>query len=266
LREDVANPNLLYLGTEFACFASINRGLAWSKINGATGLPTVAVHEFAQPTTANDLVVATHGRSLWILDVTPLRQMTTEVVKGKTSLFIPSPAMQWQTQGAQPFYQAHRYFYGQNPPRGAQIDYVLAKKAEKTSLKLYDVGGKLVREFQTSTDAGYHRASWDFSVTRPGGGGRGPGGGGAAPRPKGPNVGAEPALNPLNRPSGNRFGAEVGDYRVVLVVDGAEFVQTLTIEPDPSATRSGTSALDLFEEERQLEKALKRSPAIGQGD
>src|SRR5262249_12516503 len=69
-REDIANPNLLYLGTEFGCYASVNRGQAWTRINGEKGLPTVAVHEFAQPTTANDLVVATHGRSLWVLDVT----------------------------------------------------------------------------------------------------------------------------------------------------------------------------------------------------
>ena len=73
-------------------------------------------------------------------------------------------------------------------------------------------------------------------------------------------------MNPLNRPAGNRFGAEPGEYRVVLTVDGTEYVQTLTIEPDPNAPKSGISALDLFEEERQLEKALKRTPAIGQGD
>ena len=45
---------------------------------------------------ANDLVVATHGRSIWVLDVTPLRQMTAEIVKGKTALFSPSPAIAWQ--------------------------------------------------------------------------------------------------------------------------------------------------------------------------
>ena len=148
LREDIANPNLLYLGTEFACFASVNRGKAWTKINGirpatpevAGGLPTVAVHEFAQPTSANDLVIATHGRSIWVLDVTPLRQMTSEVVKGKTALLAPSPAIQWRAPNRPPFSESVRAYTGQNPSRVANIDYVIGKKAEKAELKVLDAG------------------------------------------------------------------------------------------------------------------------------
>ena len=79
LREDVQNPNLLFCGTEFAVCASINRGGYWTKINN--NLPTVAVHELAIHPTAGEIVAATHGRSLWVLDVSALRQMTPEVVK-----------------------------------------------------------------------------------------------------------------------------------------------------------------------------------------
>jgi len=275
LREDIANPNLLYLGTEFGAFASINRGAAWTKINGATGLPTVAVHEFAQPATANDLVVATHGRSLWVLDVTPLRQMTPEVVRGKTALMIPSPSIQWRQPSPVPFSESHRVYTGQNPARGAQIDYVIGKKAEKASLKVLDVGGKTVREFPASTEPGYYRFTWDYSLAQfesrgPGGGRRGGGGPeGGAPAAKGPNAPATPPapdLNPLNRPAGNRFAAVPGDYRIVLTVDGTEYVQTLSIEPDPNTPKSGIAARDEWEEERQLEKALKRVPSVGPGD
>ena len=67
-------------GTEFAVWASLDRGESWTKINN--NLPTVAVHEFAIHPTAGEIVAATHGRSLWILDVTPLRQMTAAVVEG----------------------------------------------------------------------------------------------------------------------------------------------------------------------------------------
>jgi photosystem II stability/assembly factor-like uncharacterized protein len=273
-REDIANQNLLYLGTEFGCYASVNRGIAWTRLNGEKGLPTVAVHEFAQPTTANDLVIATHGRSLWVLDVTPLRQMTGEIVKGKTTLFSPSPAIAWQRQNPVPFYSSHRVFNGQNPARGAMVDYVLAKKAEKVSLVVKDVTGRTVRELQPSTDAGYHRLTWEFDLTRGGGGGGGGrpggggGGGGAGLRPKGPNTGAgePPSLNPLNRPTGGRFAAEPGEYRIVLIVDGAEFAQTLTVEADPSVPRQGISAPDEHEEDRQLEKAMKRRPMVWAGD
>jgi len=271
-REDIANPNLLYLGTEFGCYASVNRGAAWTRINGDKGLPTVAVHEFAQPTTANDLVVATHGRSIWVLDVTALRQMTAEVVKGKTVLFSPSPAIAWQRVNPIPFYSSHRVFNGQNPPRGAMVDYVLAKKAEKVSLVVKDVTGRTVRELQPKTDAGYHRVAWEFDLARgPGGGGGGRGqGGGGGPRPKGPNApggAAEPpSLNPLNRPTGGRSAAEPGEYRVVLTVDGQEFAQTLTVEADPNAPRSAISAENEHEEDRQLQKALKRRPLLWPGD
>ena len=79
LREDVKNPNLLYCGTEFALYVSLNRGSTWTKINN--NLPTVAVHEVAVHPTAGEIVAATHGRSLWILDITALRQMASDKIK-----------------------------------------------------------------------------------------------------------------------------------------------------------------------------------------
>jgi photosystem II stability/assembly factor-like uncharacterized protein len=255
-REDIANPNLLYLGTEFGCYASVNRGMAWTRINGAQGLPTVAVHEFAQPTTANDLVVATHGRSIWVLDVTALRQMTSEVVKGKTTLLSPSPAVAWRNRGSVPFYTSHRVFNGKNPESGAFVDYVLGKKAEKVTLVIKDVTGKTVGELSAGTDAGYNRARWQFSTTRPQRGG--------GPQPKGPNAPAPtPNLNPLG---GTRWTGQPGEYRVVLTVDGTEFSQTLMIEGDPSIPHDGSSEADEVEEVRQMEKALKKRPAVGTGD
>src|SRR5205807_1078493 len=79
LREDVENSALLFVGTEFAVWVSTNRGATWTKLNN--NLPTVAVHELAIHPTAGEMVAATHGRSLWVLDVTPLRQMSADVHK-----------------------------------------------------------------------------------------------------------------------------------------------------------------------------------------
>jgi hypothetical protein len=73
-------------------------------------------------------------------------------------------------------------------------------------------------------------------------------------------------LNPLSPAGGARWVGQPGEYRVVLTVDGIEYSQTLMIEGDPSIPHDGISELDEFEEERQLEKALKRRPAIGTGD
>src|ERR1700738_3112392 len=96
LREDVENANLLYVGTEFAVWASINRGDSWTKINN--NLPTVAVHEIAVHPTAGEIVAATHGRSLWILDVTALRQMTGDALKAKAQLYRPNAVVQWKPE------------------------------------------------------------------------------------------------------------------------------------------------------------------------
>jgi hypothetical protein len=243
LREDIANPNLLYLGTEFACYASIDRGQHWTKINGEKGLPTVAVHEFAQPTTANDLVVATHGRSVWVLDVTPLRQLTKEIVAGRTTLLSPSPAVQWKQAQNQPFSESIRAFYGQNPPRGAQIDYVIGKKAANAELRIADVRGNTVRQFPGSTEPGYYRVTWD--LRRDGGGkGRGPGAGGPKGKGKGPVETPPTNFNPLARAAGGSAQVPPGDYRIVLSVDGTDYVQALTVEADPSTPKSGIASRD----------------------
>ena len=90
----MTNPNLLYCGTEFALFASLDRGESWTKINN--NLPTVAVHEVAVHPTAGEIVAATHGRSLWILDVTALRQMATETIKDEPTLYKPNTVIRWQ--------------------------------------------------------------------------------------------------------------------------------------------------------------------------
>jgi photosystem II stability/assembly factor-like uncharacterized protein len=239
LREDIANENLLYLGTEFGCYASVNRGGAWSKINGDKGLPTVAVHEFAQPTTANDLVVATHGRSIWVLDVTPLRQMTLDVIHGKTALFSPAPAIQWKRAQSQPFSESIRSYYGQNPPRGAQIDYVVGQKAQKSSITILDVSGRIIRDMPGATEPGSYRLTWDLG--RSGGGGNRPEGG---RKGKGPIVEGKSGLNPLAPRAGPGGQVPPGEYRVVLNIDGTEHIQTLIVEPDPNAPKSGSASRD----------------------
>ena len=121
LREDIVNPNLLYVGTEFSVYASLNRGQQWTKINN--NLPTVAVHELAQHPTAGELVAATHGRSIWILDVTALRQMTADALKAPVELYRPNTVIRWRTepQRGSIYGVGSRLFVGQNPPNGCKF-------------------------------------------------------------------------------------------------------------------------------------------------
>ncbi len=215
LREDVKNPNLLLVGTEFAAFASVNRGASWTKLN--SNLPSVAVHEFAIHPTAGEVAVATHGRSVWILDLLPLRSMTTESLAGGAFLYEPNVAVRWRREpGRASIYgNGHRRYIGDNPPTGAQICYSLCVKAKESTLRVYDVEGQLVRDLTANTEPGLHVATWDLSrgANRPLGGG--PGGGGGGGFFGGPLVPA-------------------GRYRVVLTVDGTEYSQVIRVEDDPT--------------------------------
>jgi len=209
LREDVDNPRLLYLGTEFAVWASINRGESWTKIN--SNLPTVAVHEIAVHPTAGEIVVATHGRSLWVLDVSALRQIKPSTLEEKMHLFRPQAAVRWRSEPTRgsPFGSGSRRFVGQNPPPGAQIYYVLGKKADKITLKIVDFTGKVVRELQAPGEAGFHRVSWDLTRL------------------------SLRLFGERNVPFGELVAP--GMYRVVLTVNGEELVQSLRVDADPTA-------------------------------
>jgi photosystem II stability/assembly factor-like uncharacterized protein len=222
LREDIENPDVLYLGTEFGVWVSIDRGGVWTKLNN--NLPTVAVHELAQHPTTDEMVAATHGRSLWVLDVTPLRQMKPAILKAEATLYRPATAMRWHrepTRGT-PYGVGNHRFVGHNPPSGAQIYYALTKKADKVQLKIVDYTGQTVRELPVKKEAGLHRVSWDL-VRGPRGRGRG--------------------ANP----------APPGMYRVVLTVDGKEHTQGLRVENDP-LLKTPTIIAEDEEDEEEREK------------
>lgn len=184
LREDISNPDLLYCGTEFALFASIDRGLSWTKINN--NLPTVAVHEVAVHPTAGEIVAATHGRSLWALDVGGLRQMKAATVKADAHLYQPHTVIRYRSEPSRG--GTTRRYVGESAPAGAQIYFNLNKDAEKVSLKVVDAKGEIISELpRVPTAAGLHKVAWPLNRTGAsmfggladtfGGGGGAPGGG-----------------------------------------------------------------------------------------
>ncbi len=259
LREDVKNQDLLLVGTEFAVFASLNRGASWTKINN--NLPTVAVHELAIHPTAGEMVAATHGRSLWVLDITALRQMSGETLKAEAHLYEPNTVVRWRSEPARgsPYGTGHRKFVGENPPSGAQIFYSLSKKADKIGLKVVDYAGQTVRELQPKNEPGLHQIAWDLNRQSP----RRQQGASAATRPQ---VGQEQRRegSAQRRELTIREGQEstrptsVGVYRVVLTVDGKEHTQTLRVESDP--TRPPTILADDGEEVRlEIDRPEKQS-------
>ena len=218
LREDVANPNLLFLGTEVGAWYSIDRGGHWNRFGG--GFPTVAVHEIAVHPKNGEIVAATHGRSLWVCDVTTLRQVRASQLANSTLLYTPGTVVRWQRHPSRG--RNSNQFRGTNSAISARIDYVLGKKAKKVELKIVDVRGQALHVVKGKTEPGFYRVSWNLRRTV---------------RRRG-NAGGSRAVGP-------------GTYRVVLVVDGKTFSDTLTIQRDPSAPSDVAARYWEFESQQQ---------------
>lgn len=224
LREDVQNQDLLFAGTEFAAWVSIDRGKTWNKLN--SNLPTVAVFDYAVHPTAGEIVAATHGRSLWVLDISALRQIKPEMLESKAQLYRPISAIRWRPEPGRG--GTNRRYVGENPPRGAQIFLSLGGKPEKVSLKVLDPEGQTVRELRPKAEAGLQQLAWDLTRTaEPPAGAQRPG-----------STAAALAEVVRRRAAQNLPGRPVppGTYRLVLEADGQTLSQQIRVEPDPSLT------------------------------
>ena len=137
VREDSKRKGLLYVGTERGVAFSTDDGANWQQLK--LNLPTVAVHDLIVKN--NDLVVGTHGRSIWILDdLTPLREMCAQIAGADSYLFPVQAAARYRYHA--PF---HAKAIGQNPPPGAIVNYYLkAKPRGLVTLDILDDHGILV--------------------------------------------------------------------------------------------------------------------------
>jgi photosystem II stability/assembly factor-like uncharacterized protein len=167
VREDPRNTNLLYAGTELGLFASYNGGTNWVKL-GMKNLPTVAVHDIIVHPRENDLILATHGRSIWILDdASPIQQMNSQIQSSDVHLFDIRPALRFTTRFTR-YGIGDKPFTGPNPPYGALITYYLKEKPDdKTALKIQilDSGGRVIRELsRVAKEKGLNRVAWDLNI------------------------------------------------------------------------------------------------------
>lgn len=202
IAEDHINPNLLFVGTEFGLFFTIDGGQKWIALKG--NFPTIAVHDLAIQRQENDLVVGTFGRGIYILDnYTALRGLKPSMLEAESQLFPTKDALLYIQ--AQPLggngkgYQGVGYFVAENPAFGATFTYYLkdslksrkqqrkdaqqaaekehrnieypsftALRAEEEEaspeiiLTISDANGKVVRKLAGSTAEGFHRLSWNL--------------------------------------------------------------------------------------------------------
>ena len=174
VREDLKNRNLLYLGTEAGVWASWDGGTHWASLRGT--LPPVPVRDMQIHPRENDLLLATHGRGLYILDdITALQQMGTAKTADAT-LFPAPPAIRWN-QWNKDGNLGQRTWRAENPPDGAFVTYYLkSQPADAVSLVISDANGRVVRRLNRIPDeAGINRVTWDlrYDATPGTDGGRG---------------------------------------------------------------------------------------------
>jgi len=165
IREDPKNASLLYAGTEFGLFASLDRGSHWTKLGE---LPTVAVDDIFVHPRDHDLVVATHGRSLYVLDdVRPLQELTPEVLAKEAYLFPPAPASAFFLLPGSVDWAGKAVFRGENPPEGAQLTYfVKSYTGEPVKIAISLQGGPPVANLTGPGTPGLSRITWDLKPSK----------------------------------------------------------------------------------------------------
>jgi photosystem II stability/assembly factor-like uncharacterized protein len=231
VREDPLRKGLLYACTELGVFVSFDDGDSWQSLQ--LNLPTTSIRDLVVH--GDDLVVATHGRSFWVLDdASPLRQMNAQVSGADLWLFKPATAYRVRPGSDQGTPVPTDEALAENPPDGAILDYWLKEKAKgPVELEILDAEGALVRRFSSadllpkadpnklpiamewirdeaalSAEGGMHRFVWDLHYALPKGVHRsfyGPAGAWSLP----------------------------GSYTVKLTANGKSTSQTLTVKMDP---------------------------------
>jgi photosystem II stability/assembly factor-like uncharacterized protein len=167
IREDPVNPNLLFVGTDVGAYMSMNRGYSWQKF--MTGLPTVPVHDLKIHPRDRELIAATHGRSIWIVDIAPLQQLTDDVILADAHLFEPRPAYQFTQSPIGGGSNGHQFFQVPSPQYGAEIVYRVTSGSRRdgAQIAITDAQGDTVRTLEGPGGAGMHRVMWDFRGTAP---------------------------------------------------------------------------------------------------
>lgn len=167
IRDDNVNPDLLYLGCEMGLWFSLDRGQSWQRMDAR--FPTVAVHDFDQQDREQHLIVATHGRGVWAVDIRPLRALTPKARKESFTLVEPRDVLRIARRNQAR--QGHRYFRIANAATRAEIYYHLGKNTkEPVEFVITDAMGKEVFRSKGKQRAGLHRLDWNLRVS---GGGRG---------------------------------------------------------------------------------------------
>ncbi|MCI0751315.1 MAG: hypothetical protein L0Y35_05720, partial [Flammeovirgaceae bacterium] len=167
IQEDFVNENLLFLGTEFGLYITLNGGKSWYKFTN--NFPAANVHFIEMHKKTNDLVVATHGRGVIILDdISPLRQLTEETMSKDLYFFKTKPTQIAESNGFGGS-NTETQFVGANPTSAAKIIYHLNKKhiLGKMTLEIHDGNGNKITELGPGKAKGINIVEWNYNIKPP---------------------------------------------------------------------------------------------------
>ncbi len=224
IREDVKNPDLLFVGTEFGVQVSIDGGKSWFKMK--SNMPTQPVHDLKVHPRDNDLIVATHGRGIFIADISPLQELTPAVLAKDAHLFQIESKVRWI--GTDRRNASSSNYAGQSEPIGLVVNYYLkAKPKGDVRIQVYR-GSHLINDLRGTAEAGLNTVVWNMTGRRE--------------RTEAERKAAQEMAQRMRERGLSGAAADTGfasypaaegEYRFVLLVDGKSLTAFGTILQDP---------------------------------
>ncbi|WP_034229031.1 WD40/YVTN/BNR-like repeat-containing protein [Aquimarina pacifica] len=237
VQEDYENKDILYLGTEFGLFITVNGGKNWARFTN--NMPAAAVHFIDLQKKTNDLVLGTHGRGIIIIDdISPLRQINQEVLQKDVHFFTTKPAIIKEESGFGGG-STELQFVGDNPSANAKIIYYLKKRHTfgKMTLSIQDEKGTLITELTPGKSKGINIVDWNL-------------------KKKGPKIAAGKTFT---RGGFTAPRVSEGTYKIVLTKGKNTYESTITVKNDPKSVLSNedriaqiNTAKELFDDTEEL--------------
>lgn len=229
IQEDYQNENLLFLGTEKGLYITIDGGKNWSHFTN--NMPSVAVHHIELNPKTNDLIMATHGRGIIILDdISVLRQITPDVLSKDVHFFKTKPGVM-EEKSSFGGTASELEFIGDNPSSSAQIVYYLKKRHSlgKMDIEIQDKNGNKITSLSPGKQKGINVVNWDYNTKTPK-----------------MATGKTITFGGFTSPR-----ADAGDYNVVMTKGKEKYTYPITIINDPK------SSVSLEDRKKQKEITMK---------